>query len=94
MHLFLFPRGMGKENVALHKKCFQGKNNAIFDWLVDNLFGIWLVWVWFDWFVAGLEFYSQRPYSDPGHIKNSAKHLKHFAKILNGISYFCKKVLP
>ena len=54
MHLFLFPRGMGKENVAVHKKCLQGNNDAIFGWLVGDLFGIWLVWGWFGLFVGGL----------------------------------------
>ena len=36
--------GMGKENVAAHKKCLQGNNDAIFGWLVGDLFGNWLVW--------------------------------------------------
>ena len=45
---------MGKENVAVRKKCFQQNNNTIFGWLVGDLFGIWLVWGWFDWFVGGL----------------------------------------
>ena len=53
MHLFLFSREMGKENVAVHKKCFQGKNNVIFCWLVGDLFGIWLVSEWFGLFVGG-----------------------------------------
>ena len=30
MHLLLFSRGMGKENVAVHKKCLQGNKDAIF----------------------------------------------------------------
>ena len=54
MHLVLFSRGMGKEHVAVHKKCLQGKNDAIFGWLVGDLFGIWLVWGWFGWFVGDL----------------------------------------
>ena len=45
---------MGKENVAVHKKCFQGNNDAVFGWLVGDLFGIWLVWGWFGWFVGSL----------------------------------------
>ena len=28
--IFLFPRRMGKENIAVHKKCLPGKNIAIF----------------------------------------------------------------
>ena len=43
MHLFLFSRGMGKENVAVHKICLQGNSDAIFGLLVGDLFGIWLV---------------------------------------------------
>ena len=43
MHLFLFSRGMGKENVAVHKIFLQGNSNAIFGLLVGDLFGIWLV---------------------------------------------------
>ena len=54
MHLFLFSRGMGKGNVAVHKKCLQGNNDAIFGWLVGDLFGIWLFWGWFGLFVGGL----------------------------------------
>ena len=54
MHLFLFSHEMGKENVAVHKKCIQGNNDAIFDRLVGDLFGIWLVWGWFGWFLGGL----------------------------------------
>ena len=45
---------MGKENVAVHKKCFQGNNDAVFGWLVGDLFGIWLVWGWFGSFVGSL----------------------------------------
>ena len=30
MDLFLFLHGMGKENGAVHKKCLQGNNDAIF----------------------------------------------------------------
>ena len=54
MHLFLFSRGMGKENVAVHTKCLQEKNNVIFGWLVGDLFGIWLVSGWFLGGLAGL----------------------------------------
>ena len=54
IHLFLFSRGMGEENVRVHKKCLQGKNDVIFCWLVSDLFGIWLVCGGFGWFVGGL----------------------------------------
>ena len=54
MHAFLFSRGMGKENVAVHKKCLLGKQDAIFVWFVGDLFGIWLVFGWFGWFVGVL----------------------------------------
>ena len=47
MHLFLFSRGMGKEDVAVKKKCLQRNSDAIFGWLVGGLFGI-----------CGFEFYS------------------------------------
>ena len=45
---------MDKENVEIHKKCLQGKNDAIFGRLVGDFFGIWLVCGWFGWFVGGL----------------------------------------
>ena len=51
MHLFLFSREMDKEDVAVHKKCLQRNNDAIFGWLVGNFFGICLVC---RWFVVGL----------------------------------------
>ena len=54
MHLFLFSRGMDKENVADHKKYLQGKNDAIFGWLVGDLFAIWLVCGWCGWLVGAL----------------------------------------
>ena len=47
MHPFLFLRGTGKENVAVHKKSLQGKSDAILGWLVGGLFGIWVVCGWF-----------------------------------------------
>ena len=44
----------GQGNVAVHKKCLQGNNDVIFDWLVGDLFAIWLVWEWFGWLVGSL----------------------------------------
>ena len=61
MHLFLFSRGMGKENVAVHKICLQGNSDAIFGLLVGDLFWylaclrvVWLVCGWCGWFMGSL----------------------------------------
>ena len=49
---------MDKENVEIHKKCLQGKNDAVFGWFVGGLAGLWVACGWFGWFVGGFQFYS------------------------------------
>ena len=36
-------RFLGPEFIPNHRKCLQGKKDAIFGWLVGGLFGVWLV---------------------------------------------------
>ena len=60
MHPFLFSLEMGKDNVAVHKKCLQGKKMQfmvdkwvvclVFGWFVGSLDGLWVVWMVCGWF--------------------------------------------
>ena len=54
MHPFFTSRRIGKENIMVHKKYIQEKNDAIFGWLVGYLFNIWLFFEEFGWSVGGL----------------------------------------